>query len=271
MNGLLDGRPASTLPLDDRGLHYGDGLFETVRVTAGVPEYWSAHCLRLEEGCRRLDLPAPDRALLEREVAELFADGGDGILKLWYSRGGGGRGYLPPAEPQPRRLLLRYPPRPRPEKPATVRLCTTRLARQPLLAGIKHLNRLEQVLARREWGEGDAIDEGLLCDTDGHLVEAVQSNLFWVRGGVLETPDLSASGVAGIMREQVLGAAARLGLETRTVRRTAPELREADEVFLTNSVIGIWPVANWEEKCWSAPGTVTTRLMAAVEQSRVSC
>lgn len=258
---LLNGEAASAVPVTDRGLQYGDGLFETLRVVGGQPEAWAAHCDRLLAGCRRLAIPEPDVEQLRAEVRRLFPDDGDGILKIWYSRGAGGRGYAPPDAPNPHRLLCRHPARERPENPARLRLCTTTLARQPLLAGLKHLNRLEQVLARREWDD-PAIDEGVLCDTEGFLVEAVQANLFWVHGddGVLETPDLSACGVAGIMRREVLAAADDLGLSHRVVRRTPRILEGAREVFITNSVMHVRPVADMDSLCWSAPGPLTSRL-----------
>jgi 4-amino-4-deoxychorismate lyase len=262
---LLNGAVASAVPVTDRGLQYGDGLFETLRVAEGQPEAWAAHCDRLVTGCRRLAIPEPDVEQLRTETRWLFADGGDGILKIWYSRGAGGRGYASPEQPEPHRLLCRHPTRAVPDEPARLRLCTTTLARQPLLAGIKHLNRLEQILARREWTD-PAIDEGLLCDTEGFLVEAVQANLFWVHGddGVLETPDLSACGVAGIMRHEVLAAAGELGIPHRVVRRTPRILEGASEVFITNSVMRVRPVADVDGLHWTTPGLLTSRLRQRV-------
>ncbi|MFW6350159.1 MAG: aminotransferase class IV, partial [Thiohalospira sp.] len=148
---------------------------------------------------------------------------------------------------------------------ATVRHCRTRLARQPLLAGLKHANRLEQVLARSEWNDPD-IHEGLVCDTDGWLVEAVQSNLFWVREGVLETPDLSESGVAGIIRNRVLNLAKGAGLPVREVRRPPEALTAASEAFLTNSVVHLWPIARCEGREWPAPGPVARELVPRLSQ-----
>ncbi|SFD01167.1 4-amino-4-deoxychorismate lyase [Thiohalospira halophila DSM 15071] len=259
MNCLLDGRPAEALPLDDRGVSYGDALFETLRVVGGRAEAWSDHMARLSRGATRLGLPAPDVEALAADAAALFADGGDGILRLWWSRGSGGRGYRPPEPATPRRMACRFPAAERPAAVATVRRCTTRLARQPLLAGLKHANRLEQVLARAEWDD-PAIHEGLVCDTDGVLVEAVQSNLFWVREGVLETPDLSESGVAGIIRNRLLTLAEAGGLITRVVRQPPAALAGASEAFLTNSVFHLWPIARFEGLEWPAPGPVAREL-----------
>lgn len=259
MNCRLDGRPAEVLPLDDRGVSYGDALFETLRVVGGRPEAWNDHLARLSHGAARLGLPAPDVEALAADAAALFADGGDGILRLWWSRGSGGRGYRPPEPATPRRMACRFPASERPAAVATVRRCTTRLARQPLLAGLKHANRLEQVLARAEWDD-PAIHEGLVCDTDGLLVEAVQSNLFWVREGVLETPDLSESGVAGIIRNRILALAGEAGLPTREVRRPPEALMTASEAFLTNSVFHLWPIARFEGQEWPAPGPVAREL-----------
>jgi 4-amino-4-deoxychorismate lyase len=238
---------------------YGDALFETVRVSGGRPEAWADHLARLRDGAARLGLPVPDEAALAADAARLFADGEDGILRLWWSRGSGGRGYRPPEPAIPRRVACRFPLATPPAPAATVRLCTTRLARQPFLAGLKHANRLEQVLARSEWDD-PAIHEGLVCDTEGQLVEAVQANLFWVREGVLETPDLSDSGVAGIIRNRILALAGASGLPAREVRQPPAVLAGASEAFLTNSALHVWPITRFESHAWPAPGPVARDL-----------
>jgi 4-amino-4-deoxychorismate lyase len=139
-----------------------------------------------------------------------------------------------------------------------VRLCTTRLGSNPQLAGIKHLNRLEQVLARQEWNDPD-IREGLLLDAEGFMIEGTMSNLFTVTGKSLATPDLTGCGVAGIMRTVVLEQAASLGLDVTVKPLPLAAVQQADEVFLTNSLIGIWPMIELENRAWN-PGPVTRQM-----------
>jgi 4-amino-4-deoxychorismate lyase len=128
-------------------------------------------------------------------------------------------------------------------------LCETRLSHQPRLAGIKHLNRLENVLAAAEWQNPD-VAEGLLCDSEGNVIEGTRSNLFLVRHGELLTPDLSRCGVAGVQRQRVLDWAATRNLPASVGRVTLQDVLDADEVFLTNSVIGLWPVREFQQRHW---------------------
>lgn len=252
----IDGRPADSLPVSDRGLAYGDGLFETVAVRAGRMPLLERHLLRLGEGARRLALPL-DPELVRAELLGFAAALGDGVAKLIVTRGDGLRGYAPPADARCRRILLGSPP---PAYPARhreqgIRLfpCTTRLAEQPLLAGLKHLNRLEQVLARAEW-QDPACAEGLMRDLDGRVIEGVFSNLFVVRDDELLTPALQRCGVAGVMRAEILARAAAAGIATRVCDIDYPQLLGADEVFLCNSQYGIWPVVALAEHGWPLGG-----------------
>lgn len=204
----VDGRPAAELSVRDRGLAYGDGLFETLAVRAGTPRLLERHLARLEEGCRRLAIPL-DTAALRQELLAFCAALGDGVAKLIVTRGEGLRGYAPPAEASPRRILSGSPRPAYPERhwQQGVRLfaCRTRLAEQPLLAGLKHLNRLEQVLARAEWSDAGHA-EGLMLDVHERVVEGVFSNLLLVLDGTLVAPDLRRCGVAGVMRAEFSSA-----------------------------------------------------------------
>lgn len=265
---LINGQPGGTVPPQDRGLAYGDGLFETLAVSAGKPVLWDAHLARLDAGCVRLGLPAPDPDALAAEADRLCYGRERAVLKILYTRGNGGRGYSVPVPAEPLRVLSvhAWPAWPAPwrEQGVRIRLCQTRLARQPALAGMKHLNRLEQVLARQEWDDPD-IAEGLLCDDRGHVIEGVVSNLFIVQAGRLLTPDLSECGVAGIMRAYLLARSQTLGIPT-AVQALRPEtLYEAEEVLLCNSVIGIWPVRQLGDAMWPV-GPVTQQLRTRVEE-----
>ena len=265
MLSWVDGRPAADLPLGDRGLAYGDGLFETIAVRRGRAVLLPRHLARLAEGLRRLAIDL-DLVALEAELRAFFAELGEGVAKLLVTRGDGLRGYAPPQPARPRRILLSSP---LPSYPAAnaeqgVRLfsCRTRLAEQPLLAGLKHLNRLEQVLARGEW-QDPAFAEGLMRDQSGRVIEGVFSNLFLVRDGVLLTAELSRCGVAGVMRAEVLEQAARLGIPCVIRDIGFDELLAADELFLCNSLYGIWPVRELAASVWPA-GPLTRKLQALI-------
>ncbi|MDD2892833.1 MAG: aminodeoxychorismate lyase [Halothiobacillaceae bacterium] len=254
---------SATLPLSDRGLHYGDGLFETMAVMAGQVRLLPRHLHRLAHGAARLAIPLPDLSVLEATLQEAAQALGEGVLKLMLTRGSGGRGYAPPEDAEPRLILLRYPQKlPTPDDAQAgivLRLCMLRLARQPVLAGMKHLNRLEYVLARAEWREPE-IAEGLLLDTQGELIEAVASNVFIVKNGCIFTPRLDQCGVAGVMRAEVLACAERLGLEVEEGRLHLDDVLAADEMFLTNSLHVIRPVrALHGYREWSG-GTLVPRL-----------
>ncbi|MFP4146642.1 MAG: aminodeoxychorismate lyase [Halorhodospira sp.] len=242
---LVNGRADAFIDPEDRGLAYGDGLFETIAVTDGRLCLWDYHMDRLLMGARRLGLPEPSLATLREEARYLTRKIRRGVLKLYYTRGlSEGRGYQPPERPIPVRMLSLHPaPGIPPERWQGVdcRFCQIRLATQPALAGVKHLNRLEQVLARAEWRD-PAIAEGLMLGADGLIVEGTATNLFAVEGCKLVTPPLKDAGVAGVMRRWVLEQAETLGLRPEQRGILPEELTEMDELFLTNSVIGLWPV-----------------------------
>jgi 4-amino-4-deoxychorismate lyase len=249
------------LSVKDRGLAYGDGLFETIAVRSGRPTLFERHLQRLELGCQRLGIPF-ERERIVDESLTFAGQLGEGVMKLILTRGDGLRGYAPPADVRTRRILQGSPPSVYPPAHAQqgVRLfpCHTRLSQQPLLAGLKHLNRLEQVLARGEWQDSEHA-EGLMCDTDERVIEGVYSNLFLVRDGALLTADLSRCGVAGVMRAELLDQAGELNLVTHIRDLALSDLESADEVFLCNSVYGIWPVSGYGLLSWPV-GPLTRKL-----------
>lgn len=261
MFALRNGRPVAGVPVGERGLAYGDGLFETLKVVAGHPQFLELHLARVARDCIRLDMRL-DISRLREEVALALQQAHSGVLKLIVTRATATRGYQAPRNADAERLVLFYPQ----SFPATpiastgvqARICRQRLAEQPVLAGMKHLNRLEQVLARAEWSD-PAIAEGLMLDTTGRLVEGVSSNVFLVHAGVVYTPRLHRCGVAGVIRELLLHNAAAIGLSIREADLTLDDLQQADEVFLTNSVAGIQPVLKID--CLHKPrGDVTIAL-----------
>lgn len=257
---LVDGQVREQVSALDRGLGYGDGLFETIRFVSAEAPLWSRHMHRLEEGCRRLCLPGPEPALLLAEARRVSQGLPGAVVRITLTRGVGARGYRPPAQPEPTRIVAGFEP-PYPDATGQadgirVRLCATRLAAQPLLAGLKHLNRLEQVLARAEWDD-PAIAEGVLCDADGLAISATAANLFAVVGGTLVTPLLDRCGVAGVARAEILDAWPQG--QVRPI--PLAELREADELFLSSSVRGILPVRELDGRAF-AVGPVTRALQA---------
>ncbi len=243
-------RRTAAVPAHDRALAYGDGLFETMRAHQGEVAWWDAHWSRLERGAARLRLALPQQTRVRSEVARLL-DGRDGVLKLQLSRGGGGRGYAPPMAPEPTWILSRHPvPPPYPGDGLALRWCDTRLALQPALAGIKHCNRLEQVLARAEWQDPEAMDsdadEGLMRSTDGDVVCATAANLVVLHGERWRTPPVDRCGVAGVCRQWLLD-----GFAIEQARLSIAEVETADAAVLTNAVRGILPVARLGARRWS--------------------
>ncbi|WP_163576559.1 aminodeoxychorismate lyase [Halomonas faecis] len=232
----------SSLPIEDRGLAYGDGLFETVLLNDGQPRLWDEHLARLAQGCHALGIPVPAEHDLAAPLVE--APRGLAVLKLVVTRGSGGRGYCPPRDPEPRlawQVTAFSPAVDAWRQGVRVRHCRLRLGIQPLLAGIKHLGRLENVLARAEWSDPE-VAEGLVCDSDGVLVEATAMNLFWQRNGRLETPRLDRCGVAGTLRAALLE---RLAIDEVAAKPEA--LLDAEAVWVGNSVQGLWPLVRLDD------------------------
>ena len=262
---MVNGRVGAEIPVSDRGLQYGDGLFETIRVAAGQCQFWDLHIERLARGCQVLGIDCPAADLLLDESRHLLASGDhrDAVLKLTVTRGSGGRGYLPPSPQSPNRVFSIHPQPLYPDywydRGVTAKLCKTRLARQPVLAGLKHLNRLEQVLARREWR--DEFAEGIMLDDRGRVIEGVMSNVFALIDSMLVTPALDQCGVAGVVRERVLRRQEQVGDPVAVRQLSLDELLDAEAVFLTNSVIGVWQLHRLESKTW-APHALAARLRA---------
>ncbi len=265
---LVNGEERESVPITDRGFQYGDGVFETLGVLHGQPLLWDAHLQRLVSGCRSLGFrnPPPVQALTE-EAYRLAAPLDRAVLKIIITRGGGPRGYRAAGDLVPTRVVSvdEWPGEhiEKRRRGARIRMCRTLLASQPRLAGLKHLNRLEQILARAEWGQD--WDEGLMCGERGTVVEATASNLFAVIDGAIHTPDLTRCGVAGIMRDEVIRIARRLQYDVNIVDLPVDRLYAAQELFLTNSIIGIWPVRVLDSHTFG-DGPVTRSLWRALNE-----
>jgi 4-amino-4-deoxychorismate lyase len=265
---LVNGRPNAVDP-SDRGLAYGDGLFETMAASAGRIRWLDYHLERLASGCRRLALEPVDLDQLRAEIESHCPRSGRAVLKLIVTRGPGARGYRPPEPSQPTRILgiSSWPHYPRNHYTAgiRVRVCELRVGESPALAGLKHLCRLEQVLAQIEL-RGHDVEQGLLLDTSGYVVGGTSSNVFAVRGTELLTPSVTRNGIAGVMRRVVLESAANVGLVPIETNLSLRELRRADELFMTNAVFGIWPVAKLDGQMYPY-GAATRRLMERLEMT----
>lgn len=251
MNCLIDGQPGDRISVRDRGLAYGDGVFRTLACEAGRLLAWSRHYRKLAADCAALGLDCPSEACLLDDLARLAPQ--TATVKIIVTRGAAARGYACDPQAASTRIVQTAPP---PAYPASwqlqgveVGLCTWPLSIQPGLAGIKHLNRLDQVMARREWTDGARFD-GLMCNPRGELVEGVISNLFVLIDGRLHTHPLLDCGVAGVARSIVLELAARLTLDVVLVPLHAADLSRAEAVLLSNSLAGILPVARCGQLHW---------------------
>lgn len=268
---LINGVPGENISAQDRGFQYGDGIFETLAVADGQPLLWDRHLRRFFHGAARLGLKAPDAALLRREAEQVCRGAPRGVLKIMLTRGISGRGYAPAVDVTPTRTvgLLPWPDYPARHRTdgVSVQFCHTLITRHNILAGLKHLNRLEQILARMELS-GDCA-EGLMQDETGHVIEGTMTNLFVVSRGTLLTPDLSLSGVVGVMRGLVLERAPALSLDCRITELKREDILDADEMFLTNSLIGVWPVRRIEAREYPA-GPITRRIQEAMRDATVA-
>jgi 4-amino-4-deoxychorismate lyase len=242
---LINGAPGSTINAEDRGLAYGDGVFRTLRMQAGRPVCWERQFAKLQRDCGALRLSCPSALVLSSELQQLGKTLADGIGKIIITRGVSNRGYAPAAQSEATRILSVTPsvafPFEYAKQGVRVHVCKVRLGHQVLLAGIKHLNRLENVLAAGEWQDQD-VPEGLLSDISGLVISGTRSNLFMLRGNILYTPNLSRCGVAGVQRDRVIDWAKQHGVTSKVADFHMEELVQADEIFLVNSVFGLWPV-----------------------------
>lgn len=269
---LINGQHIREISARDRGLNYGDGVFETILVIRGKPVLWPEHLDRLTLACEALHLSL-DRQLVETEALELLArsTAERAVLKIILTRGEGGRGYRPPASVSPTRIIsLHDVPGNQVEfarNGISAICCRHPVSVNPALAGIKHLNRLDQVLASLELT--DNTEEGLMFDLSGKLVEGTRSNVFLVRSGKLSTPDISQAGVAGIMRAWILLHCHEQGIPVSVSALSRSDLQAADELFVCNSVFGIWPVRQLQDGdqtfTWR-PGPITHKLQHATQE-----
>lgn len=250
---LINGEGDTGLSPLDRGFAYGDGIFRTLRISQGIPDIWSLHYKKLQEDCDILDIACPSPELLLDDISRLFTDEEEAVCKIIVTRGEGARGYAIPVNPAPTRIVVREPYPAYPEmnysEGVNLHLCHLRLAHQPRLAGIKHLNRLENVLARSEWTDG-SIADGVLLDEHGMVIECTMSNLFARYGKTLLTPALDKCGVAGVTRQRILDRALDMGYMPEIAEFDLERLMRADEIIICNSLYGAWQVRALNNRKW---------------------
>ncbi|HSI24297.1 MAG TPA: aminodeoxychorismate lyase [Methylotenera sp.] len=247
---LVNGSFNQTISPFDRGFAYGDGVFRTIKMVGGLPQHWPQHYQKLVADCAAINIVCPSAELLMSDLSQLFLADTETeyhptVAKIIITRGEGNRGYTPPAITAPMRVVLKSDmpdyPESRFSEGVTLTVCETRLATQPKLAGIKHLNRLENVLARMEWHNPD-IAEGLMLDMHDNVIECTAANIFARFGDALITPDLQQCGVAGITRQRIIEIAPTLSLKPNVETFNLEKLYQADEVVICNSLYGAWQV-----------------------------
>ena len=252
---LINGIPQETLPASDRAIQFGDGCFTTARIAAGQICLLDAHLQRLQMACEKLLIPFVAWAELQREMVELARGNERGVLKVIISRGSGGRGYSAANCLHPVRILSvsGYPAhydgwR---REGITLELSPVRLGRNPHLAGVKHLNRIEQVLIRTHLEQTDA-DEALVLDREGVVTECCAANLFWRNGKDVFTPRLDQAGVNGLMRQFCLQQLAHSGYRVVEVHAREAVLAEADEMVVCNALMPVVPVRQYGSQRFSS-------------------
>ena len=255
---LINGSFDQAISVFDRGFSYGDGVFRTMKIHNGLPASWPFHYQKLVADCAAIGIVCPSAELLMGDLQklfekELFSEDLTQVAKIIITRGEGERGYAPPTITVPTRAVIKsklpHYAESNYDKGVQLHVCDIRLAAQPKLAGIKHLNRLENVLARMEWRE-DAIFDGLLLDQSGNVIECTMSNIFVRSGSELATPDLSLCGVSGITRQRILGLGGVLGLNVVVQTLTLEQLLQADEVIICNSLFSVFQVTKINNRTW---------------------
>ncbi len=285
----LNGQAIESISVQDRALHYGDGFFTTILVADRFILNWSAHCRRLKQSAVRLQFPVLDESQLLQQIEQALTqfksqtkreqhatDTATYVVKVLVSRGVSGRGYaisepfhpitlvqvslapltvgvstecVAPSEPQT--LKLNFPP----PMALQIECCQTQASIQTQLAGVKHLNRLDNVLARTEVAEKQH-QEGLMLNALGDVISGTQSNLFLLKDRTLITPVLDLSGVEGTTRYQLHQLAQALGFDWQERRVTLNDLHQVDELFLSNAVRGIMPIKQFEQTPYAITKTL---------------
>lgn len=265
----INGISCQHLPIMDRGLHYGDGIFETIACVDGKLQFWNEHIERMYSGANQLCIESNVIDNFEQDVQILLQANeiSNCVVKLILTRGQSDRGYRSAKPQKPTRLVILSDLPQYPEQYSNQGIkacfCAHPVSANSRLAGIKHLNRLDNVLARNEWQ--DEYQEGFMLNDSGHIIEGTMSNIFAVKNNQLHTPSLNYSGVDGIIRRQILSIAKQQSIESVITDIKKEDIINMDEVFVCNSLIGVWPINNLENKSYSV-GPITRNLSEALHQ-----
>ncbi|TNF07305.1 MAG: aminodeoxychorismate lyase [Gammaproteobacteria bacterium] len=266
---LINGHWSDVIPVRDRGFAYGHGVFETIRLYGGRLIMADLHLARLSQGVEQLAISF-DPVKLQSYLDQLLSRTPEnGVVKVTCTAGEGARGYRTDPESRPNYILQWMPlpdyPLSWAKEGVSAMVCEQRLAHAPRLAGIKHLNRLEQVLGCMEWQ--DRFQEGLMRDMQGHIIEGTMTNLFGFHDGTWLTPWLKNCGVAGVMRQHLMDKLMpSLGQPVCEAELTLDSLADMEELFLCNSVAGIWPIRELAGVGQWQPGKATVALSRALSK-----
>ncbi|MDH5612174.1 MAG: aminodeoxychorismate lyase [Gammaproteobacteria bacterium] len=265
----INGISCQYLSIMDRGLHYGDGLFETIACVDHKLQFWNEHIVRMQNSAQQLGIELSAIKYFESDVQNMLqAHSVSGcVIKLILTRGQSERGYRSSLPQKPTRIVILSDLPPYSEQYAKQGInacfCQHPVSNNSRLAGIKHLNRLDNVLARNEWQ--DEYQEGFMFDESGHLIEGTMSNVFAVKKNQLYTPSLNLSGVNGIIRAQILSIAQEQKIQSKVTNITKEEIMSMDEIFVCNSIIGIWPVNTLNNKSYEI-GPITQKITQVLQQ-----
>jgi 4-amino-4-deoxychorismate lyase len=259
----INGQVETKISITDRGLAYGHGVFETVRVSKSAASLLNLHITRLVNGSKTLGISI-DEVLVEKYFYDLLRlSHTDGIVKIIITAGSSQRGYAY-NKPQGTCYIMQWfaiSPIPLSIKNdgAALKKCNYRLPHSDKLAGLKHLNRLDQIIARAEWS--DEFYDGLMLDQDDNIIECTSNNVFILKDEIWATPKIDRCGVAGVMREYLMSELLpSLGWKVKEINLTIHTLLAADEVFICNSINGIIPVVSVENLCVFPRGKETQKI-----------
>ncbi len=261
-NGVL----TQSVSVLDRSFQYGDGCFTTMYTENGCVQFWERHVKRMHDGLERLKIAQPDWQQVEHWVDQCTLQQGRGGVKLHITRGEGGRGYSSQGFSSPNVTVSQfvYPSAYDAllEHGMELTVCETQLGWSPLLAGLKHNNRLEQVLIKSEIEDKGHLD-GIVCDLAGNVIETSFANLFWRKGNAWFTPDLSRCGVAGVIRQLVIENLNFNQFSLTIADFQLDHLLSADEIFITNAILGIAPITKINEHAYNV-GEHTRKMQGTI-------
>jgi len=266
---LINGKKDNRISVTDRGFQYGDCLFETIAYKNNTLIYWREHLQGMNNACKFLDLEIIDEDIWLKDIKKTIKDNDqDLVIKLIYSRGEAQRGYKIPESTSVMRVVMSSPLPVYAEElysqGVRLTICETPASSNSRLAGIKHLNKLENILARNEWSD-KKIFEGLMLDDFNNVIEGTMTNLFVVKNNSLYTPILKRSGVNGIIRQRIIDLAKNDNIVTQQIEIKLDKLLEMDEIFISNSLIGLCPVNKIDTNYYKI-GSITKQLMLKLQQ-----